>query len=69
MSEEILELLQHVKFPVYFDEGSGIVLDQDGKFICEVRGWGWIQKLSNPEKKQDDLGRTIAILFNTFHVK
>jgi hypothetical protein len=58
-------VLSKVKFPCYFDEGSGFILDQDGKMICEIRGWGWIQKLgADAEAMQDEFGRKICELIN-----
>lgn len=63
--EAISAVISNIQFPCYYDEGSGYILDEDGKMICEVRGWGWIQYLgAGAEKMQDDFGHLIVNKIN-----
>ena len=65
-NEELLNIvLTRVKWPVYYDQMSQMVFDQDGKMLVDVRGWGWIQKLgTNADKMQDALGEKVTELIN-----
>lgn len=62
------KIFEHIKFPVYYDDMGQKIFDQDGKQIVDVRGWGWIQKIDEDEKKsgalQDSLGEEIARMIN-----
>lgn len=59
-------VLSKVKMPCYFDQDSGFILDQDGKMICEIRGWGWIQKMgADAEAMQDAFGEAICQQINS----
>lgn len=59
------KVLNEVKFPCYYDKDSQMIFDQEGRLICDVRGWGWIQKLGeDAEKMQDAMGEDICRLFN-----
>jgi len=54
----------------YFDEGSGIVLRENGQMLTEVRGWAAIQNAFKTEAPkvaagfQNGLGRFIASAIN-----
>lgn len=61
MSKSIKQL---VKYPVSYSPLGTYINDADGKMIADVRGWGWIQKLENPEKTQDEIGEFIALAIN-----
>lgn len=54
-----------IKFPCYYDEMGQFIFDEDGKMICDIRGWGWIQKLEDAQQKQDALGKKICEMINT----
>ena len=53
-----------IKYPVIYDEFGQKIFDTDSNMICDIRGWGHIQYLDNPEKKQDDMGQFIADAIN-----
>lgn len=54
--------MKHTPGPwAYNSEDQIIHLPNDfSKMIAQVRGWGWIQKLPNPEQIQDANGRLMA---------
>ena len=66
-NEELLKpVLETIKWPVYYDQGSQFVFDQDGRMICDIRGWGWIQKLGpDAGAMQDALGQNITDHINS----
>ena len=54
---------QHTPGPwSYESEGQTVYVgDQiEGRWIAQVRGWGWLQKLNNGEAVQDANARLIA---------
>lgn len=53
-----------VKYPVRYSELGTYIYDAEDKMIADVRGWGWIQKLKEPELKQDAMGEFIAAAIN-----
>lgn len=45
----------------YIQEDQKVIIEDDySKLIAEIRGWGWIQELPNPEERQDANGKLIA---------
>lgn len=60
----VKDTLMRLKPPFYYDQMGQTVLDQTGRQVVDIRGWGWIQKLDNPERRQDALGETICGLLN-----
>lgn len=53
-----------IKAPVRYSALGTYIYDADDKMIADVRGWGWIQKLPNPEDTQDNIGNFIADAIN-----
>lgn len=41
--------IKHIRYPVSYISHGQYIDGSDGKMIADVRGWGWIQKLDNPE--------------------
>lgn len=60
----MIKSIKNIKFPVEYSSLGTYINDADGKMIADVRGWGWIQKLENPEKTQDEIGEFIAKAIN-----
>lgn len=56
--------MNEIKYPVEYSSLGTYINDADGKMIADVRGWGWIQKLENPEELQDSIGKAIADSIN-----
>lgn len=56
-----------VAFPVRYSADGTYIYDSKDRMIADVRGWGWIQKLPNPEKTQDSIGEYIAQAMNEKH--
>ena len=52
------------KFPLKYDEYGQNILDQDNNLVLNLRGWGHIQYVEEPEKTQDDIGRFICEAIN-----
>lgn len=50
--------------PVEYSSLGTYIFGADGLMIADVRGWGWIQKLDNPEQVQDGIGEFIAEAIN-----
>lgn len=59
-----IDTLSKRKKPFYYDKDSQFIFDQDGKMIIDIRGWGWIQKLDNPESRQDEVGNMFVTFLN-----
>lgn len=55
---------RHISFPVKYSDLGTYIYDANDKMIADVRGWGWIQKLPNPEKVQDGIGQFIVDAIN-----
>lgn len=53
-----------IKYPVSYSPLGTYINDADDKMIADVRGWGWIQKLPDPEKTQDAIGQFIVDAIN-----
>ena len=53
-----------ISHPVEYSENGTYIYGADGLMIADVRGWGWIQKLKDPEKTQDEIGEFIAQAIN-----
>lgn len=56
--------LARIVYPVRYDSNGTYIWDANDKMIADVRGWGWMQKLKNPEQIQDDIGEFIAQAVN-----
>lgn len=56
--------MDNVKYPVKYSSLGTYIYDADDKMIADVRGWGWIQKLDQPEKTQDEIGQFIVDAIN-----
>lgn len=50
--------------PVQYEPGLQAITDSQGRLVCDIRGWGWIQYMDTPELRQDSIGRWIASLIN-----
>lgn len=59
-----IDTLKKCEKPLYYLQGAQSVLDQNGKMILDIRGWGWIQKLDNAEQRQDQIGELITEFLN-----
>jgi hypothetical protein len=54
----------------YYDQQSQMIFGEENGMVCEVmdiRGWGWIQKLTEPETIQDQIGEMLAEFLNTLN--
>ena len=60
----MLNSIRNIKTPVKYSSLGTYINDADDKMIADVRGWGWMQKLDNPEKTQDEIGEFIAEAIN-----
>lgn len=54
----------NLKFPLEYDSDGQCIVDRLGRRVADIRGWAWIQKLDNPEERQDAIGELIALLLN-----
>lgn len=55
--------LDTIKLPVRYEIGT-YIFDSENNPVAEIRGWGRIQYLDNPEQRQDQIGELIAHLLN-----
>lgn len=65
-------LLNAIQWPLIYDNNGQFIFDSKGKMICEVRGWGWIQKLDTHTiagKMQDGFGKAIVKLITLMKPK
>lgn len=53
-----------IKAPVEYIRMGTAIFDADFNRVCDVRGWGRISYMENPEDKQDSMGRFIAKAIN-----
>jgi Cu2+-containing amine oxidase len=56
-----------IMFPVRYEYNTQQIYDKEGNLVCDIRGWGRIQYLSEAEKRQDQIGEMIAELINSTH--
>lgn len=59
-----MKISDYIKGPVKYDPMGQMILDDDKNLICDIRGWGRIQYMDEPEKIQDFIGKTIAVAIN-----
>ncbi len=55
--EEIKKL---IIYPVRYEPMGQYIFDAEDNIIANVRGWGRLQYLPDPEATQDEIGRFIA---------
>lgn len=53
-----------IKFPVHYDDYGQQIFDAENNLVCEIRGWGRIQYMSEPQKRQDTIGKWITGIMN-----
>ncbi len=53
-----------IKTPVKYEVMGTAIFDADFNRVCDVRGWGRISYMENPEEKQDSMGQFIADAIN-----
>ena len=53
-----------VHFPVHYDPLGQQIFDSSKELIVDVRGWGRLQKMNDPEFKQDQIGEFVAAAMN-----
>lgn len=53
-----------IKYPVHYESWGTMILDADQNMVCDIRGWGRILYMENPEEKQDSMGEFIADAIN-----
>jgi len=56
--------IDSIDFPVKYEKYGQTILDVNNHKVLDIRGWGRIQKLSEPEKRQDAIGELVASLLN-----
>lgn len=61
---QTLLALETLRGPLRYDSGSQVVLDYKGEVILDLRGWGYIQYMSQAANRQDAIGELIADLLN-----
>lgn len=52
------------KKPFHYDDCGQMIFDADHNQVVDIRGWGRISKMDNPEAKQDAFGRFVCKLLN-----
>ena len=53
-----------IKTPVKYEPMGQAIFDADFNRVCDVRGWGRISYMEDPEEKQDSMGQFIADAIN-----
>lgn len=53
-----------IKYPVEYEPMGIAIFDADFNRVCDVRGWGRLLYMENPEEKQNSIGRFIANAIN-----
>lgn len=56
---------ESIHFPVHYDSYGQSIMDKECQKVADVRGWGRIQYLDNPECRQDEIGEFIAKAINS----
>lgn len=63
--KDIRRIFEVFKAPFTYDEyGGGYIWDADNNMVGETRGWGYLQKLKDGAKIQDNVGKLIVELLN-----
>ena len=57
-------VMDTIMFPVSYYSGTQMIFDSNEEIVLDVRGWGRIQYLPEPEKRQDSIGEFIADAMN-----
>lgn len=63
MKREI-EIPKDISFPVKYDEYGQKIFDSENHLIADIRGWGRLKYKSNPEQRQDAIGKWIVSVMN-----
>lgn len=58
-----------IEFPVRYDAQQQTVWDAKHMMVCDIRGWGKIQFMKQPEERQDAIGELVARLLNEFNAE
>ncbi|MCK9461445.1 MAG: hypothetical protein M0R80_17580 [Proteobacteria bacterium] len=58
--EKEIKIREIIIAPIRFDKEGGSFWDSKNNMIADLRGWGRIQYLPNPEQTQDEIGYFIA---------
>jgi len=53
-----------IRFPVRYERRGTYIFDADNNTIANIRSWGRISYMENPEEKQDKMGEFIAQAIN-----
>ena len=53
-----------IRYPVRYDSMGTTILDANNNKITDIRSWGRISYMKNPEKKQDLMGQFITDAIN-----
>ena len=56
-----------IKLPCCYDKRLSKVFDKDNNLVLDIRGWGRIQYLSEPVKRQNQIGELIVELLNNLN--
>jgi len=53
-----------IKFPVRYRKADQSIADNKGREIFETKGWEYIQHLSDPDKRHDQIGEIVVFMLN-----
>lgn len=55
-----------LQLPVHYDPEGTLIMDASNYHVLDIRGWGRLMYMDNPEEKQDAIGRHIADALNNY---
>lgn len=63
--QELKRITEVYRKPFKYEQEGQIITDSHGHFIIDVRGWGYLQRFTDGENIQDNVGKLVAHLLNT----
>jgi hypothetical protein len=58
------DVLKNFYLPLWYDVVGQQIFDDRQNLVADIRGWGRLQYLDNPEQIQDGMGNLIVNAFN-----
>lgn len=63
--QELKRILAVYYKPFKYEQEGQIITDSHGHLVLDVRGWGYLQRFTDGETIQDNVGKLVAHLLNT----
>lgn len=58
------KVLKAFRPPFVYEPYAQMIMDDKGKHVLDIRGWGYLQKFEDAEDIQDSMGKLVTKLLN-----